>query len=250
MNYDDYFWDEATVRRAIAAYYALVSYLDHNIGRVLDALRNTGLADSTRVIYSSDHGDNLGARGLWGKSVMYEESAAIPFITAGPDIPAGVTVDSPISLIDLYPSILDAAGVATHPDDADLPSRSIWPLLSGTRPDRTILSEYHAAASIAGAFMIRRGRWKYVHHVGFRPELFDLEIDPGEERDLALDSNYISQLASCEAELRAICDPDIVNAAAFREQADRIAKHGGVEAIQKRGDFGYTPAPGEVVRFN
>ena len=118
MNYDDYFEDEASVRRAVAAYYALVSYLDHNIGRVLDALCRSGLADNTRVIYSSDHGDNLGVRGLWGKSVMYEELAAIPFVAAGPDIPAGAVIDSPISLIDIYPSVLEAAGLPPHPEDA------------------------------------------------------------------------------------------------------------------------------------
>ena len=249
MNYDDYFEDEASVRRAVAAYYALVSYLDHNIGRVLDALRRSGLADNTRIIYSSDHGDNLGVRGLWGKSVMYEESAAIPFVAAGPDIPAGAVVDAPISLIDIYPSVLEAAGVPPRPDDADLPSRSIWPLLGGGRSERTILSEYHAAASVTGTFMIRHGRWKYIHHSGYRPELFDLASDPGETLDLALDPKYAEALTECDRQLRAICNPEAVNAAAFHAQARRIREHGGVDAILRRGDFGYTPAPGEKVRF-
>ncbi len=73
MSYDDFFTDETAVRRAIAAYYALVSFLDDNIGKILRALADAGLADTTRVIYTTDHGDNLGCRGLWGKSVMYEE---------------------------------------------------------------------------------------------------------------------------------------------------------------------------------
>jgi choline-sulfatase len=249
MNYDDYFYDETAVRRAVAAYYALVSYLDHNVGRVLDALRRSGLAHSTRVIYSSDHGDNVGVRNLWGKSVMYEESAAIPFIAAGPDIPEGATIESHVSLIDIYPTILEAAGVAPHPDDAELPSRSIWPLTAGARRDRTILSEYHAAASVTGSFMIRHGRWKYTYHAGYRPELFDLETDPGEVNDLAREPAYAPQLARCEAKLREICDPDAVNDAALRAQAARIAEHGGVEAILRRGDFGHTPAPGESARF-
>lgn len=249
MNYDDFFEDEATVRRAVAAYYALVSYLDHNIGRVLDALLQAGLAESTRVIYTSDHGDNVGNRGLWGKSVMYEESAAVPFIAAGPGVPADATVDAPVSLIDLYRTILDAAGVPAHPDDAALPSRSIWPLLHGERPGRTVLSEYHAAASITGSFMIRQDRWKYTYYVGYRPELYDMETDPGEECDLATDPAYAPVLAECESKLRAICDPEAVNAEAFRDQTARIAEYGGADAVIQRGDFGYTPAPGEKPRF-
>lgn len=245
MDYDDHFRDDAQVRRAIAAYYALVSFLDANIGKILSALEAAGLSASTRVIYTSDHGDNLGARGLWGKSVMYEESAAIPMILAGPDVPAAAVVDTPVSLVDIYTSAIECLGRAPSPDDASLPSRSLWSIARGERPDRTILSEYHAAASVTGTFMIRHGRWKYIHHVGYRPELFDLDADPGETRDLARDPSLASVIAECEAALRAVCDPDAVNARAFADQRDLVASHGGREAIIARGDFSYTPAPGE-----
>ncbi len=248
MNYDDYF-DEEAVRRALAAYYALVTFLDHNVGRVLGALEAAGLTGDTRVIYTSDHGDNLGVRGLWGKSVMYDESVAVPFIASGPDIPAGRTVDTPVSLIDLYRTILDGAGVPPAPEDAGLPSRSIWPIIAGERPDRDILSEYHAAGSCTGMFMLRHGRWKYIHHAGHRPELFDLEADPGETRDLAKDPAHAGVLALCEARLRAMLDPEAVNAQAFADQRRTMEENGGREAILARGDFGYTPAPGEKAKF-
>jgi choline-sulfatase len=245
MDYDDYFEDADAVRVAIASYYALVTFLDHNIGRILAALNAAGLTDSTRVIYTSDHGDNLGCRGLWGKSVMYEESVAVPFVTAGPGIEAGEIVDTPISLVDCYRSILEAVGCPISPDDAGLPSRSIWEIASGARPDRSVLSEYHAAASVTGTFMIRHGRWKYIHHVGFRPELFDLEADPGETEDLAERPGMEQVLAECRARLRMICDPDFVNAQAFEDQRRLIAANGGREAVISRGDYSYTPAPGE-----
>jgi choline-sulfatase len=249
MNYDDFF-DEEAVRRAITAYYALVSFLDHNIGLVLSALEEAGLGADTRIVYTSDHGDNLGSRGLWGKSVMYEESAAVPFVAAGPDIPAGQVVDAPISLIDLYRSVLECAGAPIPAEDDALPSRSIWPLIRGEPPAaRTVLSEYHAAAAVTGSFMIRHGRWKYVYYAGYRPELFDLEADPGETTDLATDPAYAPVLAECEARLRAICDPEAVNAQAFADQAKKIADHGGIDNILRRGDFGYTPAPGERAAF-
>ena len=111
----------AKVRKAIAAYFGLVSFVDHNVGRLVKALEDNGLAGDTRVIYTSDHGDNLGTRGLWGKSNMYEESAAVPMIMAGPEVPQGVVCREPVSLVDCFPTIVDCVGLAPHPDDRDLP---------------------------------------------------------------------------------------------------------------------------------
>jgi choline-sulfatase len=212
---------------------------------VLAALEAAGAMGTTRVIYTSDHGDNLGCRGLWGKSVMYEESAAVPLLVAGPGVPAGAVVATPVSLVDGYRSILEAVGCPLAAEDEALPSRSLWAIAAGQRPERTVLSEYHAAGSITGSFMIRHGRWKYVHHVGFRPELYDLEADPGETMDLAERPDLVSVLADCEARLRGLCDPGAVNAEAFADQRRRIAEHGGRDAVLARGDFSYTPAPGE-----
>jgi choline-sulfatase len=245
MDYDDHFRSPADIRRAIASYYALVSFLDDNIGRILAALEASGAAASTRVIYTSDHGDNLGCRGLWGKSVMYEESAAIPMIAAGEGVPADTTIRTPVSLIDIHRTAVECLGCPTAPEDAALPSRSLWSIANGEKPERSIISEYHAAASVTGTFMIRHGRWKYIHHVGYRPELFDLDADPGETTDLAAMPGMEEALAACEAKLRSVCDPDAVNARAFADQRALIAAHGGREAIIARGDYSYTPAPGE-----
>ncbi len=93
QNYEDHFRDEDHVRIALAAYYGMVSFLDDNIGRVLKALHETGLDDDTLVVYTSDHGDNLGTRTFWGKSNMYEEAVGVPLILKGPGIPAGHRVD-------------------------------------------------------------------------------------------------------------------------------------------------------------
>jgi choline-sulfatase len=176
---------------------------------------------------------------------MYEESAAVPLIVAGPGVPAGAAVATPVSLVDGHRSILEAVGCPLTAEDEALPSCSLWAIAAGQRPERTVLSEYHAAGSITGSFMIRHGRWKYIHHVGFRPELYDLEADPGETRDLAERPDLVSVLAECEARLRSLCDPVAVSAEAFADQRRRIAEHGGREAILARGDYSYTPAPGE-----
>ena len=195
MNYDDFFKDEQIVRRAVASYYALVSFLDHNIGQVIRAID----AGGTDVVHPRDL--HLRSRRqprlprTWGKSVMYEELAAIPLILAGAGVAAGAVVDTPVSLIDCYRTALEAVGCPPSPDDRALPSHSLWGIAAGARPDRTVLSEYHAVASVTGTFMIRHGRWKYIHHVGYRPELFDLESDPGETTDLAERPEMTSVLA-------------------------------------------------------
>lgn len=245
-NYDDYF-DEERVRLAIAAYYGLCSFVDSCVGRVLTALNDRGLGDSTTVIYSSDHGENLGNKGLWGKSVLYEEATAIPLIMAGPEVDAGRRVTAPVSLVDIYPTIVGCAGEEANPNEDARPGTSLLSVASGDVADRTILSEYHASGSITGEFMVRVGRWKYMHYVGYEPQLFDLESDPHETVDLAAQPEHADTLATCEAELRKIVDPDAANALAFQDQAAKIEALGGLDVIFQRPEHGHTPAPGEPI---
>lgn len=248
LCYDDEF-DAPMVKRAIAAYFGLVSFLDDNIGKILSTLEATGLAANTRVIYSSDHGDNLGTRGMWGKSTMYEESAGIPMIMAGPDVPQGKVCDVPVTLADVYPTLIESAGAKRDPRDADLPGRSLVAIANGDQPQRTILSEYHAAGAMCGAYMIRHGKYKYIHYTGLPPMLFDLEADPHERDDLGRNAALAGVVAECEAALRKVVDPEAVDKAAMADQRAQIAKHGGKEAILKMGTFRYSPPPGAKASF-
>lgn len=248
--YDQGFDDSRKVRKAIAAYYGLVSFVDHNVGRLMKALEANGLSSDTRIIYTSDHGDNLGTRGLWGKSNMYEESAAVPMIMAGPDVPQGVVCTEPVSLVDCFPTIIDCAGVEPHPDDRNLPGAPLLDIVGGRALKRTVLSEYHAAGSATGAFMIRKGKFKYVYYVGMPPQLFDLEADPYETRDLGRDPGYRGFVADCEAALRKVVDPEAADAQARKDQAAKIAALGGREAILAKGSFGYSPVPGTKPVYN
>lgn len=178
LNYDDFF-DEEKVRVATASYYALVSFIDQLIGDILSVLKDTGQEDSTRVIYSSDHGESLGARGFWGKSTMYEESVSVPFIVSGPDIPSGERVVTPISLVDVGPTLIEFSGeTLPEPKAASLPGENVMSFVENEHYGRAVFSEYHAIGSVTGTFMIRAGKWKYVYYVGYPPQLFDLEGDP------------------------------------------------------------------------
>jgi choline-sulfatase len=237
-------FDAPMVRRAVAAYMGLVSFLDDNVGLILRALEEAGLATNTRVIYGSDHGDNLGARGLWGKSTMYEESAGIPLIMAGADVTQGSVCETPVSLVDALPTFIHALGAQHDPQDAGLPGHSLLDIAQGYVPQRTILSEYHAAGALVGSYMIRHGKYKYIHYVGLPPMLFDLADDPFERNDLGRDPAFTAVIGECEQRLRAIVDPEAADKLAREDQRRRMEKHGGKDAILKRGTFRYSPPPG------
>ena len=250
-NYDDHFDGEDQVRRALAGYWGLCTFLDEQIGKVLSALHATGLSQSTRVLYTSDHGDNLGARGLWGKSTMYEEAAKVPLIIAGEGIPAGVTVNRHASHVDVYPFIMECTGAADeHTITPSHPGVSLNELAAGADPDRTILSEYHAMGSRTGAFMVRLEEFKYVHYIAYPPQLFDLARDPEELTDLAGDPAYCSVLREARGRLRSLCNPDEVDAAAKRRQSALLALNGGRKAVIARGDLGFSVPPGVEPMFD
>lgn len=232
--------DEAALRRVIAGFLALVAHLDAEIGKLLGALADLGLEGDTRVVYTSDHGEMCGAHGLFGKSNLFEESIGVPLIVAGPGVPAGGVVEAPVSHVDLYPTILQSAGLAPAAEDADLPGLSLWPDIAAARP-RTAFAEYHAAGSATGGFMLRDGRWKLLYHVGMPRQLFDLEADPGETNDLGPDHPEADRL---EALLRGICDPEAVDARAKADQRAWIEHWGGADAIAAEQLLVYTPPPG------
>ena len=242
-GYDKYFENEAAVKRARAGYFGLVSSLDENIGHVLETLEDCGLSDNTRILYTSDHGDNLGARGLWGKQVLYEEAAKVPLILAGPDVPTGVRTE-PVSHVDVYPTLMRCLG-------EEAPDASGVSLLNKTT-NRVVLSEYHASSSRAGEYMIRHGKWKYVYFVRYpdQPQLFDLESDPEELRDLGTDKASQAVRRECHERLLKILDPEEVDRRAKRRQADLVAAHGGREAVIRRGSFAYSPPPGFKAEFD
>ncbi len=244
------FFDDDKRRLATASYFALCSFLDDNIGKILAALEGAGFGGNTRIVYSSDHGDNLGVRGLWGKSNHYQESVAIPMIMAGPDVPQGKVVSTPVTLVDVFPTVLECTGTPRADEDRAKPGRNL--LTIAQAPDdekRVAFSEYHAAGAASGAFMIRRGRFKLVHFVGMAPQLFDLKADPEEMNDLAGKAEYAATVAELNAELRKICDPDEVDARAKADQAAVVEKNGGRDAVIKRGTFGATPPPGSAAKF-
>ena len=178
-------FDEATLRKVIAAYYGMISYLDDNIGKLLDALQRNGLMDNTRILYSSDHGESMGQKGMFSKCNMFEESTGVPMILSGPDVPKGKEVDTATQLLDAFPTILQATGATVLDEDQELPGQSLIELANNGYQERVILSEQHSAGAKSAVFMVRKNGYKYVRYLEDYPEqLYDLDKDPLELADV------------------------------------------------------------------
>lgn len=178
--------NRAAHERALAAYCGCIEWVDDAVGRILTTLDYLDLAETTLVIYASDHGEMAGERGTWQKSVFYEASARIPLLMRLPGTAGsrGRRVDIPVGLIDMFPTFCDLAGAATPPECG---GTSLLPLLHGEPITRdAIFSESVVIKEPAHAgCMIRTGRWKYNTYLDGAEELYDLAADPGEWNNLA-----------------------------------------------------------------
>jgi choline-sulfatase len=175
---------EAHIRNARHAYYSSISYIDDWVGALTRTLDECGQADNTIVIFTSDHGDMLGERGLWYKMNFFENACRVPLIVTGCGITAGRNANH-VSLLDLVPTLNDLAG-AEPIDPTQLDGQSLVPLLGGDdEADRIVLGEYLAEGAIAPIFMIRRGPHKYVACSADPEQLFNVSADPTELVNLA-----------------------------------------------------------------
>lgn len=234
FNYGRWFDDELT-QRGRQAYFALCSWVDHNVGRLLKALERSGCANDTLVIYTSDHGEMAGNRGLWCKSFLYRDSVDVPLIIAGPGVPAGRVCDTQVNLVDIASTLSSLAAAS-----ADAP---FLKLAHGQTEERLNFSEYHDGGSITGSFAVQHGQWKYIEHVDYPPQLFDVAEDPDELGDLGTDPRCVTERAKCAEALRSVVDPDEANAAAFASQERLMAHHGGRIGIATAFRFNHTPTP-------
>lgn len=228
-------------REALACYFALVNFVDEQLGMVLNTLKDAGLEGSTRVIFSSDHGDNQGVRGMWNKSTLYREATHVPMVVAGPGVPENHLCHTHVNLIDVAPTVLANAGL---PPDKALPGRDLLEIAhSPDDPQRLGFSEYHAVGSPSAAFMLRQDRWAYHHYVGYPAELFDVKDDPGQTTNLASSSTHQEVCQYFEKILRQQLDPEAVDRLAKADQDRLIEKFGGREKALKIGTPGASPVP-------
>lgn len=193
--------DQDKLRDAKRAYYASISFVDAQIGRVLDALDRLGLRENTTVVFWSDHGYALGEHGLWMKQSCFEDAARAPLIVAGPAARVGGVCARPVEFIDIYPTLADLAGLKPP---ADLPGASLRPLLANptapwSRPAFTQVERQGFAGH-----SVRTERWRYTEWDGGRKgiELYDHATDPREMKNVAAEPKFAAVLAEHQALVR------------------------------------------------
>lgn len=209
--------DPEDVLRARTAYYGLVHALDRKIGRILDALEEAGLGDDTLVIYASDHGEQIGERELWWKNTFYEESVRVPLVMSWPGkFPEGERRAQIVNLMDVNATMLDAANIPTLPRSNARSLARIARDDSAPWEDQTFseyvtdLSSVWTGPEATCQRMLRAGKYKYVHVDGHRPQLFDLESDPSESRDLGDDPAYAQLREQLAARVLDGWDPKMI----------------------------------------
>ena len=215
---------ENQILNARRAYYGAVSYIDDKVGELLKTLAETGLADDTVVVFTSDHGDMLGDRGLWYKMTFFEWSSRVPLIISAPGRFPTQNIDRNVSLINLFSTMVDIGDNGTPPAyGKDVNTDSLLPLLHGATDNSNgiIVAEYLAEAALAPCFMVLKDRCKYIFSEPDPPQLFDLEKDPHERLNLSGTSEYLKIEETLHAEINARWDRTRLKQAVIENQKRR-----------------------------
>jgi choline-sulfatase len=206
------------IRRARRAYFANISYLDDKVGELLKTLEAT--RQEATILFVSDHGDMLGERGLWFKMSFYEGSARVPIMISSPIMQAGL-VTEPVSNIDICPTLCDLAGIDMSEVMAWTEGESLVPLGQGKTRQSPVAMEYAAEASYAPLISLRSENWKFNRCALDPDQLFDLEADPHELKNLAADPAYKDIVAGFDAQMKERWDLEQYDADVRHSQAGR-----------------------------
>ena len=238
--YDDHF-NEQTRHQARRNYWALCAMIDDMVGQLLESIESNGFSEDTTIIFTSDHGDMLGNRGWWCKSVMYEDSVGIPMLIKGPAL-QGTTGNNNtnVNLTDVGATIEHAILGHSNPPELPWQATSMLDLVQQPNPQRPVLSQYHDGGSPTGFALVQQGTQKLTRYAGDWPEqIFDIASDPNEERDLA------GIGAGKQQELGAILDQmlnlEAANKQAFESQKQLLEELGGEAALESLRAFNHTP---------
>ena len=249
-------------RKAVQAYYASISFMDSQVGRVVNALDRLGLADSTVIVFTSDHGFHLGEHGLWKKHTLFEEAARVPLIIAAPGAARGRVAGSPVSHVDLYPTLADLAGVKAP---ANLQGQSLVPLLKdpnaagrgwaftevvrggggdadgggggnrknaaasdnegGRKKKKAVVADDGGARGRYFGFSLRTARWRYTEWgEGGRlgRELYDHDSDPKELTNLAGSPEHARTVRDLASQLAAAAKQTYPASGTIPERRDTL----------------------------
>ncbi|MBT5190612.1 MAG: choline-sulfatase [Gammaproteobacteria bacterium] len=212
------------IRRVRRAYYGSMSYVDEQVGALLQALRECGYADNTIVVFTADHGDMLGERGLWYKSSFHEWSARVPLIVHAPAEFSPARVDASVSLVDILPTLATIGNGGEEPEYfTPIEGRSLIPQLSGGVGHDEAIGEYFGEGVSYPMFMIRRGRYKYIGSREYPCQLFDVSADPDEVNDLVGSDTHKDIVEGFRTEMNDRWDAEAWREVAIESQDRRLA---------------------------
>lgn len=215
---DNFNINEDHIKRARRAYFANISYIDDKIGEVLQTLKDT--RQDAKILFVSDHGDMLGERGLWFKMSFFEGSARVPMMISDPEMEPGLNT-TPVSSIDVLPTLCDLAGVDMQEIMPWTDGQSIVPMGQGIERTEPVAMEYAAEGSYAPLVSLRYGRWKYNRCALDPDQLFDLDADPHELTNLADHPDHQGTVTQLRAKSEKRWDLDALDAAVRQSQAGR-----------------------------
>ena len=213
------------IKTARHAYFGMCSYIDDKVGRILDTLERLNLDSETVVVFTSDHGEMLGERGMWFKQSFFEWSATVPLIVKVPDLQERSRVSELVSLVDLVPTMLDIASRSNGESGTDVKfdGNSLLPLLSSpSQWNNRVISEYTGEGVNAPCRMIRRDNFKLIYTHGYPDLFFDLENDPHELNNLRDHPDYVKVVRHLKAELMDNWNPEQINDACLQSQRERL----------------------------
>ncbi len=228
--------DDNLLRTMKAYYYAEISFIDYQIGRILETLEQTGNRENTLIVFSSDHGELLGDYHSFGKRTFLDSAARVPLLAVWPDqLPEGKVCTTPASLIDIMPTFLEAAGIDATPYDLD--GQSLRVIGEAPAVDRLVLGQILDQAN--ASYMATNTRWKYIYSaLDEREYLFDLAADPDETEDVATHTVFGPGIVG-----RRLLPPNAATRDAERAAARDRLRNALIERFRKDGYL--TPLDGE-----
>ena len=232
LNNEDY-------TRARRGYYGMISYIDDLFGKLMQALDESGYSDNTAIIFASDHGDMIGERGMWFKKTLYNPAIQVPLMIAHPGF-AARRESAPVSLLDIFPTILDIAGIEPANIKTDIVGKSLLPALKGDASHHPVFVEHIDGGTSAPRVCVRDGALKLTLSRAYPTQLFNLDDDPLELNNLAgqshPDEERLTKLAEETWPLDTLLD-DVIRSQVERKLIDSAL------SIGREEKWDFTPRP-------
>ncbi len=231
--------DHGDYLNARRGYYGMISYVDDLFGELMGALKDSGYGDNTVVIFASDHGDMIGERGMWFKKTLFDPAIKVPLMIAHPDH-APRRIAEPASLLDLFPTLLDLAGIPKGEVRTQLDGQSLMPAIQGTALHKPVFIEHIDGGTAAPRVCVREGSLKLIISRAYPAQLYDLSLDPLECENIAgqghPEEERLTQLAEDTWPLDSLLD-DVIRSQTERKLIDDALRIGREEI------WDFTPRP-------